>query len=136
MLKSFDSDKEFLQQIVNCLTIHTSNKLLAGEETDSEIGYETKIEVNGYNLTLRAFISPGEYFLDKTGEWKYIRQFEIMDLRIEIPKEIIGKKIIRDYGTYSLTLVDGKYKWTRIDRYSDFLGIDQTHIQVIKSLYK
>jgi hypothetical protein len=146
MLISVDNNNNLLQQIVSELTIdnhENPNNLdeLEPPELCRQVTGEvhnTTIKLNGHILYLNAFITPGEWFLKENGEWdrRYGGQYEIMDLFIRLPDDVVGTNILRDYGRFNRQLVDGKFQWVRIDLFPDFLEIDQTYIQTIKPLLK
>jgi len=146
MLISVDNNNNLLQQIVSELTIGKHKNFINLNELEqpelfrqvSGEGHDITIELNGHILDLNYFITPGEWFLKENGEWdrRYGGQYEIMDLLIKLPDEVVGDNILRDYGRFNRQLVDGKFQWVRIDLFLDFLGIDQTHIQAIKPICK
>jgi len=131
-----------LQGIVEQLTIPTHNIDLDDfnpPQLQAQVtghGYTDIIQVDGHKLHINSFITPGEWYLDEDGKRnrRYGGKYEVMDLRIQIPVEIQGDNILRDYGTYNRQIVDGEFQWVRIDEHPDFLGIDQVHIQVIRPM--
>ncbi len=144
VLVATDHNDNLLQEIVTQLTIPTHNididlDLLPTTELRPHVtgqGCSAKILVGGHELHIHGFITPGEWYTDMAGNRnrRYGGQYEVMNLQIQIPAEIQGDNILRDYGTYNRQVVDGQSQWVRIDEFPDFLGIDGKHIQVIQPL--
>ncbi len=99
--------------------------------------FQQILQFGSKSIEASVCVTPGEYFLDTNGKWfrHYGGIFEIIEVRIN-GLELGTTEYTKPYGIYNRPTINGLPQWVRIDSNKDFLGIDKTSIQTIKSLYK